>query len=131
MSVEAYYLLGTLAGWIGFGLLAASAAYGVRLFRQPTAEIRRDSILCLVGAAVLLLTARSVPMNLGRALDGTGVQIPLVWVYMHFWGWASLNASWKVVSGTLKIGMSVSSEERLALIYGLAAWGAVLALILG
>lgn len=129
MNPAVLYLLGTLAGWIGAALALRAAYFVVRLIvASPGTDVRRTQTglsVSAIGAAVLLLVALAMPMDVGRQVKEAGFRVPLAWVMMPFFGWLTLTSLVMVAVRGLQSLQALAAESKIERRWAGLIWLAV------
>lgn len=126
MSPELLFSIATLAGWLGWLLVARAALNGLRLAaNSPGIErdkVQRAAITSTIFAVALLLISRFTPGEVGREIEGTGIKIPVVWFYTHFWGWACVLGAFFTSANAIQTFLSITPQERRVKLYWVLGW---------
>lgn len=126
MSAELLFAIATLSGWIGWALLLRSAYLGLRLVANPPGMDRprtaRGAGLAAGLALVGLLLSRFVPSDVGRTIEGSGIKIPVVWFYSHFWGWMILASVLFGGASLIQAYLGITPQERRTKLIWALSW---------
>lgn len=94
MTLEQYYVIGTMAIWLGGIALLRGLYLALVWMRKPpgySPEGTRSGLwLASALAAISLLIALTIPMQPERSL-ASGWKLPLIWPVMPFLAWAALT----------------------------------------
>lgn len=125
MSPETLFAIGTLAAWIGaFAGLRAVYLVLQLVFRAPGtdgARMRAALIASSLIAALGFIVAGSTPFDPGREV-GEGIRVPLVWIYMPFFGWAVAASVVMIALRMIQAFLALSQIERAERLKAAGAW---------
>ncbi len=125
MSPEILFAIGTLAAWIGaFAGLRAVYLVLQLVFRTPGTDgvrLRGALIASSLTAALGFIVAGSTPFDPGREV-GEGIRVPLVWIYMPFFGWAVAASVVMIALRMIQAFLALSQIERVERLKAAGAW---------
>ncbi len=126
MSPELLFSIATLASWAGWFFVAGALLNGLRLaVNAPGLDrppIQKRAIQYSVLAVVLLAIGRLTPAEVGRDIEGSGVKIPVVWFYTHFWGWMIAATLFFVGAHLIQYTLAITPEERKVKLIWAGSW---------
>jgi multiple sugar transport system permease protein len=111
------YLLGTLAGWAGWGFLFAGV---IALVNQG--PVRKTGLL-FAAAAVGLGLAAQLPLAGPKEL--AFYRLPIAWPVMPFPVWLAVLALGMFAWGQWQMSQAVTDDERRARLSGSMVWGLI------
>ncbi len=132
MSPELLFLIGTVATWVGWGLVIRSLFQAIRRMLTPKDHEMpswRGIALSLGIGAVLLLIGQATPLDPGRVVEGP-VRIPVSWVLMSFQGWVVAVSLFFVFSRLIQAKTALNAAERKARVVA-ATWWSLTAIAFG
>lgn len=116
MTDEFFYLIGTLAFWVGIFYLVRSAVTGIRVLlgaggSDPLAARRRSLTSLGIGVSLFALS-RIIPMPLGR-VGIEGLTMPIIWPYAPLPGWILMLGGFAAISRFVSSLSAITpAEER-------------------
>lgn len=126
MTTEALFAISTLAGWGGWFFLCLGVLAALRITaRSPGLDrsgVQRSLLVNGLFAIACFVVSFLSPADIGRQIEGNGVRIPAVWLYMHFWGWATLMCLVMGGAAFIQAVLAVSTEERATKLKWFGGW---------
>jgi len=127
MSPELLFVIGTLATWVGWGLLLRVLFVAIRRWILP--ETRDKETVASLGialgiGALLLIVSQVIPLDPGRPIEGQ-IRIPVTWVLMSFQGWVTAVSLFFLGASLIQARMALNDDERRGRLKSAAGWGAV------
>lgn len=130
MNAEVLYLIATILIWSGaYGLLRAVVrafrAYLAGRTQERTEALRSMGVSLAVGGGLMVL-GLCLPRDPGRALEGSGIPIPLVWPNLPIGGWLGVLGTTGMVIGLLQAWQAISKDDRRDKLTSALIWAGVL-----
>jgi multiple sugar transport system permease protein len=130
MNGEILYLIATILIWSGAYFLLRAVVRGFRAYlagrtEERTAALRATGISLAVGGFLLVL-GMSLPRDVGRVVEGSGIPIPIVWPNLPIGGWIGLFGFIGGVIALLQAWQAISIDDRKEKLTGSLIWFGVL-----